>query len=186
MDTKPGFARELYDWMKHIVYVFVCFVCLFLFGAGNFTVVSASMAETIQIDERVMVARFPFTPERGDIIMFSKHDWQVSYDSGTGQYTPIVKRVIGLPGDTLDFIDGALYINDEKQDEMYVRETVWAWRGDMITPLTVPEGCVFVMGDNRNNSHDSRFRDVGFVDIRSILGRVIWRVAPFRRFGPVS
>jgi signal peptidase I len=98
--------------------------------------------------------------------------------------------VIGLPGDVIGYEEesGTVLLNGEELDEPYIREAMIRWSGtpSMALPVIVPEGSVFVMGDNRNFSQDSRNADIGFIDNRSILGRVVLRITPFNKFGPVS
>jgi signal peptidase I len=183
---KTDFARELFDWAQSLANAFVCIVLLFAFAFSVFSVSQNSMTDTLQDGEMVVVSRLPYTPAYADIILFVKPGWPDSFNDSTGQYNPLVKRIIGLPGDVIDFRDGKMFINDVELQEGYIRDTLWTWKGNMSTPLTVPEDCVFVMGDNRNGSHDSRMSDIGFVDRRSVLGRVVLRLTPLKKFGPVA
>ncbi|MDR0326428.1 MAG: signal peptidase I [Oscillospiraceae bacterium] len=184
---RAGFAEVFFDWAPPLVFAAVCTVLMFMYIAAPFTVASASMADTIQVNDSVIVSRLPYTPGRGDIILFQKYGWQGTYDEETGQYIPLCKRIIGIEGDMIGYDGGTLFLNNEPLDEPYIREIMRQWTAywPMALPFTVPEGFVFVMGDNRNNSHDSRSLDIGFVDQRSIIGPVIWRIAPLSRFGPV-
>ena len=189
---KIDFARELFDWAQSLVFAFVGIVLLFAFAASVFSVTQTSMTNTLQDGEMVMISRLPYTPKHGDVILFTKYGWQRSYNEDTGQYSPMVKRVIGLPGDEIDFLmdgnTGTLYRNGTPLDEPYIRDPMLRWAGDMAMPLPlkVPENCVFAIGDNRNGSHDSRYADIGFIDRRGILGPVILRVTPLSKFGPVK
>ncbi|MDR0293695.1 MAG: signal peptidase I [Oscillospiraceae bacterium] len=184
-------ARELFDWAQSLVLAFVAIVLIFTYAAGVFKVDQSSMTNTLQDGDMVMISRLPYTPKRGDIILFTKYGWQGSVNEETGQYSPLVKRVIGLSGDMIDFdgASGTLFINGEPQDEPYIRAPMDRWTSSQ-TPISLPvkveDGCVFVMGDNRNGSLDSRSADIGFVDRRSILGRVVLRMTPLNRFGPVA
>ena len=99
----------------------------------------------------------------------------------------MVKRIIGISGDVIDYehATGSLFINGVKQIEDYIKEPMNRW-DEMQLPLTVPEGHLFLMGDNRNISLDSRNNDVGFVDERTLLGRVLFRITPLNKFGRVE
>jgi signal peptidase I len=190
---KIDLAEEIFDWAQSLVFAFVGIVLLFAFGVSVFSVSQQSMTNTLQEGEMVMISRLPYTPRHDDVILFTKYGWRSAqaFNADTGQYNPMVKRVIGIAGDELFYDDetDTLYRNGDVLDEYpaIIREpmTRWAVSSPMPMRLTVPDGHVFVMGDNRNGSHDSRSGDIGFVDERSILGRVILRVWPFSQFGPV-
>ena len=102
---------------------------------------------------------------------------------------PIVKRVIATEGQTvdIDFSTGEVRVDGEVQDEPYINEPTLTNFDDGLTyPVTVPEGCVFLMGDNRNHSSDSRYAPIGCVETDNILGKVILRIFPFSRIGRVT
>lgn len=173
-------AAELFDWVRYIVVSFVAIMLVFTFAASVYSIEQGSMTNTLDPGNRVLVSRLSYTPRRGDIVLFVKHGYSD---------TPLIKRVIGLPGDVIDYDSGTLYLNGEALDEPYIREPMTHWtRSEQPTeyPATVPDGCVFVIGDNRNDSKDSRMAEIGFVDQRSILGHVLLRVAPLTKFGPVT
>jgi len=110
-------------------------------------------------------------PAKGDIVVVSKE----SYDDGT----PIIKRVIALEGQTvdIDFESGIVYVDGVALDEPYTRTLTTTPEG-FVFPATVPQGCVFVLGDNRDNSRDSRYPDIGMVDKREILGKAVFLFLP--------
>lgn len=110
-------------------------------------------------------------PKQGDIIVISKE----SYDDGT----PIIKRVIATEGQTvdIDFINGTVYVDGKRLEEDYTNSPTNLYEG-VDFPLTVDEGCIFVMGDNRNESKDSRSPEIGLIDTHEILGKAIFLVIP--------
>ena len=132
------------------------------------------MENTIMTGDRVIGNRFAYSfsdPQRFDIIIFR-------YPDDESQL--FIKRIIGLPGETVEIRDGKIYLNgsDEPLEDVQTKETMVGSFG----PYTVPENSYFVMGDNRNNSKDSRNPDVGFVDARCVLGRAVLRLSPFTVF----
>lgn len=187
-------AFELYDWAHSLVFAFVGFVLVLSFGAGIFSVSQTSMTNTLQEGEMVIVSRLPYTPKNGDIVLFVKHGWEGSRNHKTGLYNPLIKRVIGIEGDTLEYDGQTLKVNGNAVDEPYILnrmqgwEELWFSRDGLMTDrkLTVPEGKSFVMGDNRGGSLDSRNAIIGFVDNRSILGPAVLRVSPLNKFGPIK
>lgn len=112
-------------------------------------------------------------PERGDVIVFKSH----LYDE-KGKQKNLIKRIIGLPGDTVEIKNGDVYINGELLQEEYVAEQ--GLSGEM-EAVTVPEGRLFVMGDNRRVSQDSRSPEVGTIEMDSIVGKVVLRLYPFNQ-----
>ena len=119
-----------------------------------------------------------YTPQRGDVVIV---------DSYTSYGKPLVKRVIAKGGDTIsiDYDSGMVMVNGEVLQEDYIAEPTYLGY-DVTFPYTVPEGTVFVMGDNRNQSLDSRSTYVGCIDERDILGRVLLCFMPFKDFGVVK
>ena len=136
----------------------------------NAMVVSGSMEQTIMTGYRVLGNRLNYLfqePQRLDIIVFLYPD--------DPDELPFVKRIIGLPGETVEIIAGTVYINDEPLDEsMYMHEDMFGSYG----PYVVPEGAFFVLGDNRNNSKDSRDWNEKYVPTNNILGKVYFRIFP--------
>jgi len=99
---------------------------------------------------------------------------------------PLVKRVVAVAGQTvdIDFDAGVVYVDGTELQEDYVNSLTLEPE-DFTEPVTVPEGCVFVLGDNRNRSTDSRDEDIGCVDVRCIIGKAWWRISPINQFGTV-
>lgn len=133
---------------------------------------SGSMEDTIMIDNRVVAFRLSYLfgdPQRGDVVVFPfPDDESVDY----------IKRIIGLPGDTIEGKDGFVYINGERINEIYVKETL----NENFGPYEVPDGCYFMMGDNRNWSEDSRYWENKFVERDKIKGKALFKYPDFTWF----
>jgi signal peptidase I len=184
---KNGFMKGLVEQVELVVIVFVIIVLLFSFAARVCQVSGDSMRDTLYNGENVVVSDVFYTPQRGDIIVFHQ-----TGESANDYNEPIVKRVIGVAGDTVKvehLRDGMRVTvtdsdgNSTVLDEDYIRYEYPTY-SDSIT--YVEEGTVFVMGDNRSDSSDSRSMRIGLVDTRRILGKVVVRVTPFSRFGKVN
>ncbi|HSL00726.1 MAG TPA: signal peptidase I [Rubrobacteraceae bacterium] len=159
------------------VILLVSFVLVFGFVrpviAAPFYVGSESMVPTLKVWDRVLINKvaYDFTgPNRGDIVLF---------ESPASAKDPLIKRVVGLPGETVELRDGTLYVNGEPQEEPYLRKH--RPDGRPYGPQRVPEGHVFVMGDNRANSFDSRF--FGPVPQENLIGESLVRFWPPTRAG---
>ena len=168
---KTGYSGNwVFDWTKSIVTIMfiMLFILTFFFRIVN--VDGDSMKNTLLNDEKLIVTSFMYTPTDGDIVVISH-----------GQHLdePIVKRVIATEGETLkiDFDKQKVYVNDKLIDEPYVSSEIV--RGDTVIPEIIPEGKIFVMGDNRRVSQDSRNAAVGTIDMESIVGKVVIRLYPF-------
>ncbi|MCR4740663.1 MAG: signal peptidase I [Lachnospiraceae bacterium] len=160
-------SEEIKEWIIAIEVAVVLAVVLNMFILVNAVIPSASMESTIMTGDRIFGNRLAYInsePKRGDIIIFKFPD---------NEKELFIKRVIGLPGETLEMRDGKIYINNsaEPLDEPYVKEKPIGDYG----PVTVPEGAYFVMGDNRNNSADSRYWVNTFVYKKKILGKAMFR-----------
>lgn len=136
------------------------------------------MNPTLKNGDWLAVQSVNTTVERGDIVI-------ITQPNALGK--PLVKRVIAKGGDEIDidFFDHKVTVNGEVLDEPYIAEPT-SLMGNMVYPLTVPEGTVFVMGDNRNDSTDSREKYIGFIDEDYILGVAKFRLLPFNNFGSVA
>lgn len=180
--TKP-FADAL-DWVASLVYAVLVMLALNLFVFRSITVDGDSMNNTLMDQDRVIATNFLYTPQRGDIVVLQADLLRPDVNAPYGE--PIIKRVIAVEGDTVsfDFEQGIVYLNGEALEEDYIFEPTMR-QLNMVSgqDYIVPEGTVMVLGDNRNNSIDSRDRRVGPVDIDSIMGKAIFRFAPLDKIG---
>lgn len=167
----PG--RELYEWVQALVCSVLTMVVVFTFGVRLVGVDGGSMRDTLQNGDLLLVlnGRLCGDYAPGDIVILRK--------TGFHEGSPIVKRVIATEGQTvdIDFSAGAVYVDGAALSEPYAREPTFTDEGTEF-PLTVPEGCLFVMGDNRNDSDDSRDPALGPVDVRSVIGRAFYLAVP--------
>lgn len=171
--------REAYDWIQSLVSALLICVLVFVFVLRIMDVHGSSMVPTLQNGDKVLVSDLLYEPARGDIVVFKKD----SYDDNKA----LVKRVIAVAGDVvnIDFERGIVYVNGEALEEDYL-DVLTNNKLDFIGPQTVPENCLFVMGDNRNASTDSRDKRIGMVDKRLVIGKVLLVIYPFDSFGGVE
>lgn len=176
------FSSELFSWGESLMAVLIFFVVVFTFFVRLIGVDGTSMYPTLQDRSIMLVSNLGYTPEKGDIVVLRKE--------GFYSDQPIVKRVIATGGDTIDIdpVTGDVIVNGEVLDEPYILEKINTLErmGDLTYPQTVPEGCIYVLGDNRNGSTDSRWSSLGMVDERYVLGHVLSVVFPFSNFGSVA
>lgn len=170
--------RNILEWYEALISAVVILVLAFSFVFRIIQVEGESMERTLYQGQKLVVWGAGYTPARGDVVIV---------DSYTSYGRPLVKRVIALGGDSvdIDFETGVVQVNGEVLDEPYLSEPTWL-SCDVEFPITVPEGTVFLMGDNRNNSLDSRSSKVGCIDERDILGKVLLRFLPFEDFGVIE
>lgn len=186
---KKRFA-EAHELVSSLVYAVLFMLALNLFVFRSITVDGGSMLNTLQNADRVISTNLFYTPQRGDIVVIQADRLQNRMLSGKYETVicgePIIKRVIALEGDTIrfDFDAGKVYLNGEELEEDYIATPTNAeWDSVSGKDYVVPDGCVFVMGDNRNGSTDSRDNRVGFIDTDLIMGKAIFRFFPFDTMG---
>ena len=184
---KNGFWKEAYDWAESICISLAIVMFLFSFCFKTVEVWGPSMEDTLHgrdIDnvistsgDKLLISNLFYTPECGDIIVI-----QSDYEEET-----IIKRVIATEGQEvdIDFSTGEVKVDGEVLDEPYIKNLTTK-SGNVDFPVTVPEDCVFVLGDNREVSLDSRYTVIGMVNTNDILGRVVLRIYPFSQFGTVK
>lgn len=184
-EPKKPFS-DLLDWASSIVYAVALMLAVNLFIFRSITVSGDSMNDTLVDNDKVIATNFFYTPSYGDIVVVQANKLNIQ---GTDIYgEPIIKRVIATAGDTvrIDYTKGEVYRNGELLSEDYIKELTHLYRYGYMESgkdYVVPENCVFVMGDNRNVSNDSRnLQDVGFIDEDMIIGKAIVRFSPIKDF----
>ena len=173
MEKETSTAAEIKDWIVSIVVAVALAMFIRTFIVELYVVDGPSMRPTLESEERLVVNKFIYrfrVPEKGEVLVF-QYPRDPSRD--------FIKRVIATPGDTIEIHEGRVFVNDQLLTEDYILEKT---RSEY-PKSTVPEGRIFVMGDNRNNSEDSRFADVGFVPYDLIKGKallVFWPISQYK------
>ena len=165
--------RELLEWVESITFAGVVAFFLFTFVVRLVTVEGHSMEPTLVEHDRLVIQTLNYEPEVGDIVVIKLPDMNA-----------LIKRVIAVGGQTvdIDFDNGIVYRDGIELDEPYIMEPTYRSK-DMVFPAEVPEGCVFVMGDNRNHSSDSRDMTVGMVPVERVIGKAVFRFMPLETVG---
>jgi len=178
-----GIMESVYEWTGLLVFSLVAFLLLATFVFRSVSVDGSSMLSTLINGERLLVTSYPYTPQRGDIVIVSREN-----------RAPLVKRIIAVGGDVLiiDADEHKVYLNGDELIEPYVYDSLQAdgsysdesdfWAKS--SHWEVPQGHVFVMGDNRRWSSDSR--DIGYIENHRIIGKAFFRLFPFERFGEIG
>lgn len=183
-----------------IVIAFAIALLLKSFVLQAFFIPSASMEETLMVGDRVLVEKISYRfgdPDRGDVVVFEREfgeptpeeedrsvfdkigdSFRSLFGFPVGTRQDFIKRVIGVGGDTVEGRDGVVFVNDEQIDEPYLQEGI---ETSSFGPVEVPDGFIFVMGDNRSNSEDSR--SIGPVDVDTVVGRAFILIWPPSDFG---
>ncbi|MBQ9977284.1 MAG: signal peptidase I [Clostridia bacterium] len=182
-------AKEVFDWLDVLSIAVISVVVIFSLLFRIATISGPSMQNTLHSGERVIISNFAYTPKNGDIVVVSRNieNSLESQDSSDG---PIIKRVIAVGGQTvnIDFEKGEVSVDGKVLKEDYISTpTTTKWEVDF--PVYVPEGCIFVLGDNRQNSLDSRSVHIGkdgIIDNRYVLGHAVYRIFPFNKIGKLD
>ena len=185
-EKKPTAAEEIFEWLDVLSTAIIAVVIIFSLICRIATIEGPSMQNTLFTGDRVIISNLGYTPKQGDIVVVSRNINNSAEDAQNGQ-EPIIKRVIAVGGQTvdIDFERGGVSGDGGELVEPYAKTpTVRSF--DVQFPLYVPEGYIFVLGDNRNNStdsRDSRIGDGGLIDTRYVLGHAVFRVFPFNSIG---
>lgn len=174
-DEPPAPKRWVlfYEWIDSVLGAIIVIFFLFTFIFRAVGVDGFSMVPTLHNNDWVAISGINFVPKRGDIVVVTQPN---------NVHVPLIKRIIAIGGDTIDinFTTHVVKINGKVINEPYIAEPT-ARHFDVIFPITVPKGFVFVMGDNRNESYDSRATGIGMIDDRYILGKAEFRFFPFNK-----
>ena len=174
-DKRAKFRKELFSWVRVLVIAVICGVIINYTIIASAHVISGSMESTVMTDSRVMGLRMVYwfsDPGRFDIILFHAPD-------GDSEH-PYVKRIIGLPNEKIEIVNGKVYVNDSgfPLDDSFIKDGAWGDFG----PVVVPENSYFVIGDNRNGSVDSRHWENTFVPRRNIIAKLYFEYFPSPQF----
>ena len=164
-------GMDIFDWLSSIIIAFIFGILILVFVGRQISVEGNSMRQTLYYHDRVIVSNLLYTPSNGDIIIFyAPHE---RFDA------PLVKRVIAVAGQTIDICSqtGDVTVDGVVVDEPYIFDMTTALI-HFSGPMYIPEGYVFVLGDNRERTTDSRHDEVGLVDTRYVIGRVHFLLLP--------
>ena len=173
------FVAHCYEWLEALISSLIVVVLLFTLLFRIVNVSGPSMLPTLQSNDRVLLTSYFYQPKQGDVVVIT-HTAKLQ--------EPIIKRVIALENQTvdIDFETGTVYVDGQALDESaYIENGITTQPSDYTYPLTVPPGHLFVLGDNRAVSNDSRSSAVGMIDERYVLGKAEFVVFPFSRFGKI-
>lgn len=170
-----SFAKSCFEWMQAIISAIIIVVLVLTFVFRMVEVSGDSMENTLLSEDKVVVTNLFYTPQPGDIVVISHGEY---YNK------PIIKRVIAVAGQTLsiDFDTGDVVVDGVTLDEKYIKNPTTK-RGNAEIPEVIPEGKVFVLGDNREVSQDSRYTSIGLIPVENIIGKAQFIIFPFDRLG---
>lgn len=182
-ETHQKLPHSIFDTVELIAITLavLLFVTTFLFRLS--VVSGGSMSHTLENGDRLLISDLLYTPKNGDIVVLQMPDEITERYSQLEKGEAVIKRVIAIGGQTVQIKNSVVYVDGQALNEPYVLLDDVDGKANM-QPITVSDGCVFVMGDHRNNSLDSRY--FGEVDADIIIGKVLLRLMPFSSFGSVN
>lgn len=177
---------EILEWVESFVFAIFVVILVFTFFFRIVLVDGDSMNNTLMDKDRLIVTHINYTAQKGDIVVLNSH----------GLNKTIIKRVVGTAGDkvVVDYNDNKVTVNGEEISNEHNKEPMFDTgnfnheyeTSQNVYEYTVPDDCIFVMGDNRNNSADGRDPRVGFIKNEDVLGKAVFRLYPFESIGKVS
>ncbi len=178
VEENISISSFIFEWANAFMVALVVVVLLLTFVWRQVTVSGTSMTDTLNDGDRLIISSFMYKPQYGDIVVVSH---------GQNYSEPIIKRVIATEGQSLSInydteevsVDGVIL------DEPYIKGKTIKLRNPLEIPDKIPEGYVFVMGDNRDGSLDSRSTEIGLIPVENIIGKAELRIYPFNKFGSV-
>ena len=179
LSSGDSLKLDLYFWLQALVMALVALILIFTLVGRIIGVDGSSMVPTLHHGDMLILQSLGYKPRQNDVVVLTKESCMEQ---------PIVKRVIAVGGQTvdIDYTENTVYVDGVALDEPYINELMEDLGPESITHAEVPEGSIFVMGDNRNHSSDSRSPRLGVVDERYVLGRALMVLLPFQDFGVID
>lgn len=180
LSPQDSLKMDLYFWLQAMSMALILLIVVFMLFGRIIGVEGSSMLPTLHHGDMLLLQSLGYEPRAGDVVVLNKEFGSI--------HEPIVKRVIALGGQRVDIDYGAgtVSVDGRVLEEPYLAEAMEPPTYESITSVEVPEGSIFVMGDNRNHSTDSRYPDLGVVDQRYVLGRALFVFLPFSSLGAVA
>lgn len=186
LDEPDSVSKQVVEWVEVLSIAIIAVVIIFCLVFRVATISGDSMKNTLIHNDKVIITNLGYEPKQGDIVVISRNA-ENSLEAQNLSNEPIIKRVIAVGGQTvnIDFEQGIVYVDGVALEEDYILAPT-VDRGDVQFPLYIPEGSIFVLGDNRPESLDSRYSQIGvggIIDERYVLGHAVFRIFPFDKIG---
>lgn len=186
LDEPDSASKQVVEWVEVLSVAIIAVVIIFCLVFRIATISGDSMKNTLIHNDKVIITNLGYKPKQGDIVVISRNA-ENSLEAQNLSNEPIIKRVIAVGGQTvdIDFQRGIVYVDGVALEEDYILAPT-VDRGDVQFPLYIPEGSIFVLGDNRPESLDSRYSQIGvggIIDERYVLGHAVFRIFPFDKIG---
>ena len=171
--------KEIYSWVKTILFAVVLALIFRTYIFRTAYAMSVSMEPTLHQGQILIISRVNYIvgePERGDIVVIDSKQDKL-------EHLNLIKRVVGLPGETVEIMDNRVYVDGKALEPDFTQSPTPDFGFEK---TTIPEGKYMVMGDNRENSRDSRFESVGFIDEEYLEGKAVFRLWPLNKIGKLK